>query len=156
EAHGRIVRTSIWKSPVAGRVHVDRLNLDGDRQSDLAVHGGPYKAVYAYPSEHYEYWRRELPGIELPFGSFGGDLTTEGLREPDVRIGDVFRAGSAELRVTQPRMPCYKLGIRFDRADIVKRFLESRRSGFYFAVDQEGDVAAGDPIERLRRGAQDV
>jgi MOSC domain-containing protein YiiM len=156
EWHGQRVRTSIWKAPVRGRVHVDRLNLEGDRQSDLSVHGGPAKAVYAYPSEHYEYWRRELPGVDLPWGAFGENLTTEGLLEPDVRIGDRLRAGSAELLVTQPRMPCYKLGVRFGRDDMVRRFLESGRSGFYLAVLSEGGVASGDSVDFTARDDHDV
>ena len=149
--HGRAVRTSIWKSSVEGPVRVRSLNLEGDQQSDLSVHGGRDKAVYAYPREHYEHWRRELPGQPLPWGSFGENLTTEGLLEPDVRIGDRFRVGSTELVVTQPRMPCFKLGIRFGRDDMVKLFLHSGRSDFYLAVLREGEVAAGDPIERIGR-----
>jgi MOSC domain-containing protein YiiM len=149
--HGRAVRTSIWKSPVDGRVRVRTLNLDGDQQSDLAVHGGPEKAVYLYPSEHYEYWHRELPGKELPWGAFGENFTTEGLLEPDVRLGDRLRIGSAGFMVTQPRMPCFKLGIRFGDDHMVKRFLRSGRSGFYVAVLREGDVGAGDPIELTDR-----
>jgi MOSC domain-containing protein YiiM len=149
--HGRTVRTSIWKSPVDGRVRVGRLNLDGDQQSDLTVHGGPEKAVYVYPSEHYEYWHRELQGNELPWGAFGENFTTEGLLEPDVRLGDRLRIGSAAFMVTQPRMPCFKLGIRFGDDRMVKRFLRSGRSGFYVAVLREGDVAAGDPIELTDR-----
>lgn len=145
------VQTSIFKTPVAGRVTVTRLNLEGDQQSDLSVHGGPEKAVYAYPAEHYAFWRIELPGTELPWGSFGENLTTEGLLEDEVFIGDQYRIGAAEFIVTQPRMPCYKLGIRFGRADMVKRFQRSGRSGFYLAVLQEGDVAAGDVIERTAR-----
>src|SRR5438552_8126480 len=123
EWRGRRVRTSIWKTPVAGRVRVGRLDLEGDEQSDLAVHGGPDKAVYVYPSEHYDDWRRELPGTDLPWGAFGENLTIQGLLEDGVRIGDRLRAGSAEVSVTQPRMPCYKLGVRFGRDDMVKRFL---------------------------------
>lgn len=153
---GRRVRTAIWKVPVPGRVRVTRLSLEGDKQADLRVHGGPDKAVYAYPSEHYEFWARELPGTELPWGAFGENFTTEGLLERDVRIGDCFRAGSAELQVTDPRMPCYKLGVRFDRDDMVKRFLASGRSGFYLAVLSEGEVAAGDPIEFTVRSDREV
>ena len=148
---GRTVTTGIFKQPVQGRVTLRALNLDTDRQADLTVHGGAHKAVYCYPFEHYDYWRRELPGQALPWGSFGENLTTEGLLEPDVRIGDRFRAGSTELVVTQPRMPCFKLGIRFGRDDMVKLFLHSGRSGFYLAVVREGEVAAGDPIERMGR-----
>ena len=145
------VSTGIYKQPVSGRVAIGTLNLAGDGQADPRVHGGRDKAVYAYPSEHYEYWAKELPQVELPWAVFGENLTTEGLLEADVRIGDRFRIGSAEFVVTQPRMPCYKLGIRFGRPDILKRFLQSGRSGFYFAVTTEGEVGAGDPIERIAR-----
>ena len=145
---GKTVRTSIWKSPVEGRIHVAKLNLDGDRQSDLAVHGGPEKAVYAYPAEHYAYWRKELPGADLPWGAFGENFTTQGLLEDQVLVGDGLRVGSAEFTVTQPRMPCFKLGIRFGSPAMVKRFLESKRTGFYLAVLREGEVGAGDRIER--------
>jgi len=126
---------------------VTTVNLEGDRQSDLSVHGGVDKAVYAYPSEHYAYWRGELPGMDLPWGIFGENFTTEGLLEESVRIGERLRVGSAEFVITQPRMPCFKLGIRFDRPDIVRRFLQSRRTGFYLAVLREGEVAAGDSIQ---------
>jgi MOSC domain-containing protein YiiM len=149
--HGRNVQTSIFKTPVSGRVQVARENIEGDRQSDLSVHGGPEKAVYAYPAEHYDFWRRELPKAELPWGAFGENLTTEGLLEDEVWIGDRYRVGTTELVVTQPRMPCYKLAIRFGQTEMVKRFLKSRRSGFYFSVAREGDVGAGDVIERLAR-----
>src|SRR5947199_1399289 len=145
---GRAITTGIFKEPVAGRVAVRALNLDGDRQADLTVHGGQGKAVYAYPAEHYAYWRTELPGVELAHGAFGENLTTEGLREDDVHVGDRFRVGSAELIATQPRLPCYKLAARFQRADMVKRFLASRRTGFYFAVAREGEGAPGEGIKR--------
>jgi MOSC domain-containing protein YiiM len=148
---GRSVQTSIFKTPVSHRVHVTSDNIEGDQQSDLSVHGGPEKAVYAYPVEHYDFWRRELPDEELPWGAFGENLTTEGLLEDEVWIGDRYRVGTTELVVTQPRMPCYKLAIRFGRPDVVKRFLKSRRSGFYLAVEREGDIGAGDVIERLAR-----
>jgi len=148
---GRSVRTSIFKTPVSGRVHVARLNIEGDEQSDLSVHGGAEKAVYAYPAEHYDFWRRQLPDAELPWGAFGENFTTEGLLEDEVWIGDRYRVGSVELVVTQPRMPCYKLAIRFGRTDMVKRFLQSGRSGFYLAVEREGKLSAGDAIERFGR-----
>jgi MOSC domain-containing protein YiiM len=151
EWKGKLIRTSIFKAPVPGRVRVTKLNLEGDQQSDLSVHGGIEKAVYAYPSEHYSFWREELPGVDLPWGAFGENFTTEGLLEEAIHIGDRFRIGSAEFVVTQPRMPCFKLGIRFSRADIVKRFLRSGRAGFYFAVREEGEVRAGDSIELLAR-----
>lgn len=143
---GETVETSIFKDPVEGRVRVRPLNLDGDQQSDLTVHGGAEKAVYVYPCEHYAFWREELPGVELPWGSFGENLTVEGLSEDRVQIGDVLETGSASFVVTQPRVPCFKLGIRFGRMDMVKRFLKSGRSGFYLLVSQEGDVGAGDEI----------
>jgi MOSC domain-containing protein YiiM len=149
--HGKTVTTSIFKTPVSGRVAAKRLNLDGDQQSDLTVHGGADKAVYVYPSEHYAFWREELPGVALPWGAFGENLTTEGLLEDAIHIGDRLRIGSAEFSVTQPRMPCFKLGIRFDRADMVKRFLASGRTGFYLSVSREGEVAADDPITVLAR-----
>jgi len=144
---GKTVRTSIWKSPIEGRVVVSKLNVYGDQQSNLAVHGGPNQAVYAYPSEHYTYWRSQLPDADLPWGAFGENFTTEGLLEDQVQIGDRLRTGSAEFVVTQPRMPCFKLEIRFNGADMIKRFLQSKRTGFYLAVLREGEVAAGDTIE---------
>jgi MOSC domain-containing protein YiiM len=148
---GKTVRTSIWKYPVRGRIHVSTLNLDGDQQSDLSVHGGVDKAVYLYPSEHYSYWRTQLPGVELPWGAFGENFTSEGILEDQIRIGDRIRVGSADFMVTQPRMPCFKLGIRFNRRDMVKRFLESKRTGFYLAVIREGEVEDGDPIEFIEK-----
>ena len=154
--HGRNVLTSIWKKPVEGRVHVATLNLDGDQQSDLSVHGGVDKAVYVYPSEHYPFWRGELPGTDLPFGVFGENLTSEGLLEDEVEIGDCLRVGTAEFIVTQPRMPCFKLGIRFERPDLVKRFLQSRKTGFYLAVQREGEIAAGEAIEFIERSKSGV
>jgi len=150
------VQTSIWKKPVQGRVHVATLNLDGDRQSDLSVHGGVDKAVYAYPSEHYAFWQKELPGAVLAPGAFGENFTSEGLLEDEVAIGDRLRVGTAEFIVTQPRMPCFKLGIRFERPDLVKRFLQSKRTGFYLAVQREGEVTAGDPIEFIERSESGV
>jgi MOSC domain-containing protein YiiM len=149
---GRLVTTGIFKSPVAGRVPLSRLNLEGDGQADLTVHGGLDKAVYAYPVEHYSCWRQELPGVALAGGAFGENLTTAGLDEADVRIGDRFRIGSAEVQVTQPRVPCFKLGIRLGRDDIVERFLWSGRTGFYLAVLREGELGAGDSIHRTERG----
>jgi MOSC domain-containing protein YiiM len=148
-SHGRQVTTAIFKSPVPGPLMLRRQNLDGDRQADLENHGGRDKAVYAYPSEHYEFWRCELPERELPWSMFGENLTTEGLNEENACIGDHFRIGEAVVKVTQPRIPCYKLGIRFGRDDIVKRFLASRRSGVYFSVQEEGLVNVGDAIERI-------
>ena len=148
---GEVVTTGIFKEPVAGRVTMRTLNLDGDRQADLTVHGGVNKAVYLYPSEHYGFWRQELPEMELAWGVFGENITSEGLLEEEVYIGDRFRIGSAEMVVTQPRFPCYKLGLRFGDDDMLRRFLASRRSGIYFAVTREGEVGAGDRIELISR-----
>lgn len=149
EWRGERVRTSIWKSPAPGRVAVRRTNLAGDEQSDLSVHGGVEKAVYVYPHEHYAFWRDELPGVELGFGQFGENLTSEGLLESELAIGDRLRIGSAEFQITQPRVPCFKLGIRFGRPELVKSFLRAGRSGFYLAVLREGELAAGDAVERI-------
>jgi len=144
--HGTAVTTAIFKEPVQGRVGLGTLNLDGDRQADLSVHGGKDKAVYCYPLAHYDYWKAELPGRELLMGGFGENFTVEGLREESTRIGDRLAIGSAEVIVTQPRLPCYKLGIRFGSDEMVKRFLASRRTGFYVAVARQGEVGAGDEI----------
>jgi len=146
EWRGEIVRTSIFKDPIAGTVRVNRLNLEGDQQSDLTVHGGVDKAVYVYPSEHYEFWRQQFPGFELPWGAFGENFTTTGVNEENIHIGDRLRIGSAEFVVTQPRTPCFKLALRFGRLDMIKRFLQSGRSGFYLAVAAEGEVAPTDEI----------
>ena len=156
ESNGEPVTTGIFKEPKQGPVMLRTLNLDGDRQADLTVHGGVSKAVYGYPVEHYEFWKRELPEMELPFGMFGENFTTEGLVEDALNVGDRFRIGEAELMVTEPRMPCYKLGIKFGRTDIIRRFLQSRRTGFYFAVVKEGEVEAGDEIELLSRDSNDI
>lgn len=146
---GRTVVTGIFKDPVKGRVRVRWENVDGDRQADLFVHGDRDKAVYLYPSEHYPAWRRELADMVLPWGVFGENLTTEGVLEEDARIGDRFCIGLATLVVTQSRIPCFKLRVRVGRDDILQRFLESRRSGFYCAVAVEGEIEARDRIERI-------
>lgn len=153
EWQGMVVTTGIFKEPVAGRVAAGRLGLAGDVQADLTVHGGPDKAVYAYSAEHYELWRAEL-ARELPWGMFGENLTVRGGRESDVRVGDLYRAGSALLRVTKPRTPCYKLGLRFGDDGMVRRFLASGRSGFYLAVAEEGELGAGDVLQLVQRDDQ--
>ncbi len=144
--NGTTINTGIFKKPVSGPVPLRTLNLDGDRQADLSVHGGPNKAVYAYPSEHYPFWQQELPGTDLPFGMFGENFTTEGLCEDDTAHRRSVRIGSAIVMVRQPRIPCYKLAAKFQRDDMIERFLRSGRSGFYFSVEQEGTVAAGDIV----------
>lgn len=154
--NGEPVSTGIFKEPIATRVMMRTLNLDGDRQADLSVHGGPNKAVYVYPAEHYEFWKGEFPEMDLPWGMFGENLTTTDLLETEINIGDKFRIGAAEVMVTQPRMPCYKLGLKFGRADIIKRFLQSERTGFYLAVLQEGEVGVGDELELIERNTHDV
>jgi MOSC domain-containing protein YiiM len=148
---GRKVTTAIYKQPAQGRLALRKLNLDGDFQADLSVHGGEYKAVYCYPLAHYDYWKRELPGRELPMGIFGENFTLDGLLEESTHLGDRFSVGSAEVVVTQPRLPCYKLGIRFEADEMVKRFFVSGRSGFYLAVTREGEVGAGDEIAVISR-----
>jgi len=150
------VTTGIYKEPVEGRVRLGKLNLDGDRQADLTVHGGKYKAVYCYPISHYEYWKRELPGRQLPMGIFGENFTIDGVMEDSVHVGDRFSVGSADVIVTQPRLPCYKLGVRLQSDDMVKRFLASGRTGFYFAVTQEGEVGAGDEVKVISREPNSV
>ena len=154
--HGRTVTTGIYKEPVTGRIALRKLNLDGDRQADLTVHGGEYKAVYCYPLEHYGYWKGELPGRDLPMGMFGENFTTAGMLEGEVHLGDRFAVGSAEVEVSQPRLPCYKLGIRFGSDDMVRRFLASGRTGFYVAVTREGEVGAGDEMKAISRDANAV
>ncbi len=149
--NGEIVETAIYKKPVKGPVAVRRLNLDGDRQADLTAHGGLDKAIYGYPAEHYEFWQEQFPEMDLPWGMFGENLSLIGLLEDSVHIGDQFQVGTARLMVTQPRLPCYKLGIKFEREDIIKRFLVSGRTGFYFAVLEEGEVAAWDAIRLLQQ-----
>jgi MOSC domain-containing protein YiiM len=149
------VLTAIWKAPAAGRLALRRFNLEGDQQADLRYHGGEHKAVYLYPSEHYAFWRGELPGMEMPLGMFGENLTSEGVLEDETSIGDRFRIGTAVLQVSQPRMPCSKLALKFGRADMVKRFWKSGRSGIYFSIVEEGELGAGDeivPVSRVTGG----
>ncbi len=153
---GRSVTTGFFKEPIQGAVMLRTLNLDGDGQADLSVHGGPTKAVYVYPIEHYPFWQNELPGTELPLGAFGENFTTAGLLETDVHIGDRFRIGNAEVIVTEPRMPCFKLAVKFGRSDMLQRVLFSRRSGFYLGVLREGEVRAGDIMEELGGDGNDV
>jgi MOSC domain-containing protein YiiM len=153
---GITVRTAIFKEPVAGTVAIRELNLADDQQADLTVHGGSEKAVYVYPVEHYEYWRKQLPDVSLSWGAFGENLTTAGLSEDTLRIGDLLRAGSAILQITQPRMPCYKLELRFNRDDMIKRFLGSGRSGFYLSVIEPGDVGPESRVEILDRDPDSV
>jgi MOSC domain-containing protein YiiM len=154
--NGQVVTTGIFKEPTDGHVMLRRLNLDGDKQADLTVHGGVDKAVYSYAAEHYDYWRGELPSMNLPWGMFGENFTTEGLLEDNVNIGDTLQVGSAKLMVTQPRMPCYKLGVRFGRMDIVRRFMASGRPGIYFKVLEEGEVVKGDKINIIRKDKNNI
>lgn len=147
--NGRPVATGIFKTPVQGPVRARGVNLEGDDQADRRVHGGPDKAVYAFPSEHYPAWRQAFPEIELTWGAFGENLTTRGLLESDVRIGERFRCGTAELTVTQPRMPCYKFAIRLGDNRVLKHMLDTGHTGFYFAIAREGQLQAGDALERL-------
>jgi len=152
---GKTINTGIFKEPVSGPVQLRTLNLDGDRQADLSVHGGPYKAVYGYASEHYPFWRQEL-GDDFPWGMFGENFTTTGLSEDDLHVGDRFQIGAAIVMIRQPRIPCYKLAAKFQRDDILERFLLSGRSGFYFSVEQEGTVAADDEFQLLKRNENGI
>ena len=154
--NGKTINTGIFKRPVSGPVQLRTLNLEGDQQADLSVHGGPYKAVYGYPSEHYSFWRDELPGVDLPWGMFGENFTTSGLSEDELHVGDRFQIGSAIVMVRQPRTPCYKLAAKFQRDDMLERFLLSGRSGFYFSVEQEGSVAAEDEFQLLKRNQDGI
>ena len=156
EWHGIHVQTGIFKEPVEGRVALRTLNLDGDRQADLSVHGGPYKAVYCYPLSHYEYWKQQLPGRDLPMGMFGENFTLDEFSEDSIYLGDRYSVGSAEVVVVQPRLPCYKLGIRFEDDHMVKRFFASRRTGIYLAVTKEGEVGAGDEMTLIHRDPNQV
>jgi len=149
EWNGEPVETGIFKDPVRGPVRVQHTNLEGDRQADLEVHGGADKAVYVYPSEHYAFWRETLDRSDLGWGMFGENLTTEGLAEASVRIGDVFAIGTAELEVSQPRLPCKKLNMKFGRADMGKHFLKSGRLGFYLRVRRDGVLETGDTITKI-------
>jgi len=153
---GQKVTTGIFKEPIDGRIMLRTLNLEGDKQADLTVHGGPDKAVYAYPIEHYEFWLKVFPNMEMPNGMFGENFTTEGLMEAEVNVGDVFRIGSSKVVATQPRMPCYKLGVKFGRMDVLKKFLASGRSGIYLKVLEEGEVGAGDPIIQIKKDTNRV
>ncbi len=145
-----IVTTAIFKNPIKHRINLYKLNLEGDKQADLTVHGGIDKAVYSYPSEHYMFWKKEIKDFEYSWGTFGENLTTEGLLEDLVNIGDQFQIGSAKVIATQPRMPCYKLAVRFGRMDIIRRFMASERSGIYFKVAQEGEIGVEDKIELIK------
>ena len=156
EWQGKIVSTGIFKAPVKRSIRLNSLNFNGDAQADLTVHGGIDKAVYAYPIEHYSYWRNQLPEVDFTHGIFGENLTISGLLEDGVNIGDCFTLGSTKLMVTQPRLPCYKLGLRFNRPDMVKRFLDSQLTGFYFRVLQEGEVKPEDELKLISRDKHQV
>ena len=153
---GELVTTGIFKEPVQGSVKLRKLNLEGDKQADLKVHGGVDKAVYAYAGEHYDYWRQELPDMSLPWGMFGENFTTQGMFEESVNIGDQFKVGTANLIATQPRMPCYKLGVKFGSMDMIKRFLASGLTGVYFKVMKEGELEQGDEIKLIKKDENSV
>jgi len=156
EWKGRLVSTGIFKEPVEGRIRIDKLNLEGDQQADLSVHGGPDKAIYVYSAQYYDFWQHEYPEITFKWGMFGENLTVSGLRDDTVNIGDHFQIGTTALVVTQPRLPCYKLGLRFGRNDIIKRFAKQAYTGFYLAVIQEGDIGTGDKIHLLNKDKNEV
>ncbi len=144
--HGRRVTTGIFKEPVQGRIALRTLNLESDGQADLTVHGGAHKAVYCYQLKHYDYWKAELPNRDLPVGMFGENLTVDSPPEDEIFLGDRYAVGSAEVVITQPRLPCYKLGIKFGDDNMVKRFFNARRTGFYLTVAREGELGVGDEM----------
>ena len=150
------IETGIFKEPIDGRVMLRLTNLDGDKQADLRVHGGPYKAVYAYPHEHYATWQAELGRSDFVYGQFGENFTVTGLLETEVYVGNSYRVGAAVVQVTQPRVPCYKLGIRMNDPSFVKRFMVAERSGFYLRVLEEGLVGAGDRFELVQEDPQQM
>ena len=154
--NGKTVRTSIFKSPVSGPRKIFFLQVEGDEQADLRVHGGANKAVYAYDVSHYQHWKTVLPREEWPYGLFGENLTTEGLPDTEARLGDQYRVGTALLQVVQPRFPCTKLNVRFGLPDMMERFMAQKRNGIYFRVLQEGTVQAGDDIELAEKSAYAV
>jgi len=156
EYRGNKVSTGIYNEPVEGRLKVRTLNIDGDKQADLTVHGGPDKAVYAYPSEHYPYWKEHYPNHKLGWGMFGENFTTEGLLEDQANIGDEYQIGSAKFAITQPRMPCFKLAIKFESNDIIKKMFASAKCGIYFKVLEEGEVGAGDEIKLIKKDKNNV
>jgi MOSC domain-containing protein YiiM len=146
---GQTFKTSIFKKAISSRVTLRWTNVDGDRQSDLSVHGGPSRAVYVYPSEHYGFWKGKLPGHDFTWGALGENFTTEGMLETKTSAGDRYRVGSAVVKVTTPRLPCYKLAAKFQPDDIVDDFISSGFCGFYFSVVEEGEVGAGDEFHFL-------
>jgi MOSC domain-containing protein YiiM len=154
--NGQTITTAIFKDPVKGPIMLRKINLDGDKQADLTVHGGVDKAVYSYPTEHYDYWRKQYPNIDIIWGMFGENFTTQGLMEDTVNIGDQVQIGSAKLVATQPRMPCYKLGVRFGIMEIIRRFLSSGRPGIYFKVLKQGEVKTDDKIEIIEKDKNNV
>ncbi|MCZ6679878.1 MAG: MOSC domain-containing protein [Candidatus Poribacteria bacterium] len=153
---GETIRTGIFKAPVQGRVMMRRLNIDGDGQGNTAVHGGIDKAVYIYSIENYEHWKSELGRDNLTYGQFGENLTVEGMQEDTVHIGDVFRVGDGLVEVSQPRVPCAKLGMKMGTPEFIAPFLKSGRVGFYVRVLEESEVSAGDAIERVKVGPEQM
>jgi MOSC domain-containing protein YiiM len=156
EHNGKMIKTGIFKKPAEGRVTARTLGLDGDGQGDLRVHGGVYKAVYLYSIENYSYWGNKTGRTDLTYGQFGENLTVEGMLEDKVHIGDVFRIGDALFEVTQPRVPCFKLGVKMKDPEFIKPFLASKRVGFYVRVLEEGAIGAGDVIEQVKAGPEQM
>jgi len=149
--NGKKIQTGIFKQPTEGPIEVKQLGLEGDQQANKKLHGGVYKAICVYPSEHYDLWKEELGNPGLSFGDFGENLTTAGLMEGDICLGDRLRIGSVEMVVTQPREPCITLNARLDTKDLSARIRKSGRSGFYFSVEREGIIKNGDFIEYINR-----
>ena len=153
---GKTVRTAIWKFPVGGRRMVRKLNIDGDGQADLAGHGGEQRAVFVYQMDSYEYWKRFLVRDDFSFGQFGENFTVEGLADDEVCIGDRYRIGDAIFEVTQPRVTCYRVGIRMNEPRMPALLVAHHRPGFYFRVLQEGEVGTGDVIAKISDGPERI
>ncbi len=154
--NGQTVLTGINKKPQSEPVWLGKLNLVGDGQADLTVHGGEFQAVYSYPVEHYAFWQKELNQASLPYGTFGENFTVSGLLETDVHVGDIFKVGNAVIQATMPRIPCFKFGNKVGKPDILEKFLFSGFSGFYHKVIEEGEVAAGDQIKLIDRDTNSI
>src|SRR6202050_937115 len=154
--NGKTVRTAVWKSPVTGRRMVRTLDIDGDAQADLAGHGGEQRAVFVYQMDSYHYWERILGRSDFTFGQFGENFTVEGLPDAEVFIGDRYRIGDALFEVTQPRVTCYRVGIRMDEPQMAALLVSSHRPGFYMRVLEEGEVGSGDEIVKIADGPEPV
>lgn len=147
---GKTIRTGIYKKPIQEPLEAKGINIEGDDQGNRKTHGGIDRAIYSYPMEHYSYWKKQYPTKELPFGMFGENLTTEGLLEKDVKVGDIFKIGTTKIMALQPRMPCYRLGYKFDDEKIIDKFLETDYCGIFYRIIKEGKLQVGDEINLIK------